>query len=182
MKRLILAFSLLFTFGYCAKAQCGLPYRPLTDFDSDTTAFMLYNFMDRADCYKGKTVADVIAEQGMPVKNFAYRRHGIDLVGIDLSVFPTIFIGNENKDFNSLHIALETPIHRDKEYPIMQGKDGWNEQMYYYYKNEKVKSVFVDIPKESRFYEAYKNQMEENPNISIFFFNNGELTISLIVR
>ena len=34
------------------KAQCNLPDKPLTDFGKDTTAFMMYNFMDRAECYK----------------------------------------------------------------------------------------------------------------------------------
>ncbi|MFV0539300.1 MAG: hypothetical protein ACK5M3_18315 [Dysgonomonas sp.] len=49
-------------------AQCDLPHKPLSEFNKDTTAFMIYNFMDREGCYKGKTLEEVTADLGMPVK------------------------------------------------------------------------------------------------------------------
>lgn len=35
-------------------AQCDLPYKQLSTFGTDTTAFLLYNFVDRADCWAGE--------------------------------------------------------------------------------------------------------------------------------
>ena len=72
MKKIIL-LSILIVSALCVKAQCNLPYKSISDFKNDTSAFVMYNFMDRADCYAGKTFADVITDLQIPVKNFAYR-------------------------------------------------------------------------------------------------------------
>lgn len=61
MKKIILiSLGILFTLG--ASAQCNKPYRAFSTFAKDTTAFLRYNFKERTDCYKGKTVAYTLNE------------------------------------------------------------------------------------------------------------------------
>ena len=49
-------------------AQDELPYKSLSDFRNDTTAFINYNFIDRAEQYKGKTVEFVVRDLQISVK------------------------------------------------------------------------------------------------------------------
>ncbi len=53
-----------------ADAQCTQPYKAFNQFANDTTAFLRYNFKTRADCYKGKTVADVLKDLQLTPKMF----------------------------------------------------------------------------------------------------------------
>ena len=53
-----------------AEAQCTQPYKAFNQFANDTTAFLQYNFSTRADCYKGKTVADVLKDLQLTPKMF----------------------------------------------------------------------------------------------------------------
>jgi hypothetical protein len=110
MKRYILIFTLL-AFGYLAQAQCTLPYKPLSSFANDTTAFINYNFSDRAGCYTGKTLNDLLQDIGIPIKSFlvisfwetddAYR-------GIYIYVYPynVACQRTNNKDYSNI-IAIE---------------------------------------------------------------------------
>jgi len=58
-----------FAFGIKAQ-ECTLPYRPLSSFGTDTTAFIAYNFDARAACYIGKTLKEVMQDLGIPVKSY----------------------------------------------------------------------------------------------------------------
>ncbi len=53
-----------------AEAQCTQPYKAFNQFANDTTAFLQYNFSTRADCYKGKTVANVLKDLQLTPKRF----------------------------------------------------------------------------------------------------------------
>ena len=48
--------------------QNELPYKSLFDFQNDTTAFINYNFIDRAEQYEGKTVEFIVHDLHIPVK------------------------------------------------------------------------------------------------------------------
>ena len=69
MKKMLL-FILLLTAALYAEAQCTQPYKAFNQFANDTTAFLRYNFKTRADCYKGKTVADVLKDLQLTPKRF----------------------------------------------------------------------------------------------------------------
>ncbi|SBW03427.1 exported hypothetical protein [uncultured Dysgonomonas sp.] len=69
MKKILLFVLLLMAILY-ADAQCTQPYKSFNQFANDTTAFLRYNFKTRADCYKGKTVADVLKDLQLTPKMF----------------------------------------------------------------------------------------------------------------
>ncbi|WP_291124923.1 hypothetical protein, partial [Dysgonomonas sp. UBA7698] len=69
MKKILL-FILLLTATLYADAQCTQPYKAFNQFANDTTAFLRYNFKTRADCYKGKKVADVLKDLQLTPKMF----------------------------------------------------------------------------------------------------------------
>ena len=69
MKKLTILI-LLVTASIASKSQSDLPYKALSAFSNDTTAFLRYNFKTRADCYKGKTVADVLKDLQLTPKMF----------------------------------------------------------------------------------------------------------------
>ena len=69
MKKIILLLLLIIT-SLSVKSQCELPYKSLSAFGTDTVAFMTYNFMDRADCYKGKTVKEIEKDLQIPIKDY----------------------------------------------------------------------------------------------------------------
>lgn len=69
MKKILLFVLLLMATLY-ADAQCTQPYKAFNQFANDTTAFLRYNFKTRADCYKGKTVADVLKDLQLTPKMF----------------------------------------------------------------------------------------------------------------
>ncbi|MFV0312391.1 MAG: hypothetical protein ACK5KN_12185 [Dysgonomonas sp.] len=69
MKKILL-FILLLMAALYAEAQCTQPYKAFNQFANDTTAFLRYNFSTRADCYKGKTVADVLKDLQLTPRRF----------------------------------------------------------------------------------------------------------------
>ena len=67
MKKTIISM-LLSMFLIHSHAQSGLPYKSLSDFKNDTTAFINYNFIDRAEQYIGKTVEFIVHDLQILVK------------------------------------------------------------------------------------------------------------------
>ena len=178
MKTILLITLAIFA-SNCLKAQ-EMVYKSLSDFKGDTTAFILYNFMDRALYYQGKTLADVITDLNVPVKSFAYVTEDANLKGIHISSYPVIF--PQNRDINNIYIEWENPVKKEDMFKLMLAKDGWNEQIYSHYKSLKIKQILVDIPKESKYYNKYTIRLKGKENESMFerkmfFDENGEFTI-----
>ncbi|MDP4272101.1 MAG: hypothetical protein Q8909_18560 [Bacteroidota bacterium] len=67
MKKVLLVF-LLIHMSLVSKAQCTLPYKTLSQFNNDTTAFIKYNFSTRASCYEGKSLDVLLNDLKIPVK------------------------------------------------------------------------------------------------------------------
>ncbi|MFV0539298.1 MAG: hypothetical protein ACK5M3_18305 [Dysgonomonas sp.] len=90
MKKILLLI-LFISVSMLGKAQCNLPYRPLLEFEKDTTAFIIYNFMDRKDCYKGKTIKEVTKDLQMPIKHYTtiLRGRGTHFIGIYIYIYMT---------------------------------------------------------------------------------------------
>ncbi|MCL2649551.1 MAG: hypothetical protein FWD60_00830 [Candidatus Azobacteroides sp.] len=67
MEKIIITM-LLGMFFINLHAQNVLPYKSLSDFQNDTTAFINYNFIDRAEQYKGKTLELIVRDLQIPIE------------------------------------------------------------------------------------------------------------------
>ncbi|MDR2004236.1 MAG: hypothetical protein LBQ74_14495 [Prevotella sp.] len=174
MKKLILLLSLV---GIClaSKAQCELPYKPLSEFNKDTTAFIIYNFMDRADCYKGKTVKEIEKDLQIPIKDYVnIMKDGF--VGLGLCMYNLNEIGdikNNDGDYNyTIYINWEDCItdtdtprfraYQENNVRVSDKKPRWKFIDYDFIKDLKIKNVYVDIPGDSKYYEKYKEQKRKS--------------------
>lgn len=142
-------------------AQCNLPYKPMSVFSTDTTAFMIYNFKDRASCYKGKTVNQVLADLNtskIPIKHYTYNMrknrstNGIVLITrIDLYIYNRKLvidkldtkIKNKNDKINSVTIFFETPIKYDdvRTMLVNDKSDVWSYQVKDFFSKQKIKEI-----------------------------------------
>ena len=149
MKKIILLLLLIIT-SLSAKTQCNLPYKPLSAFGTDTVAFMTYNFKDRADCYKGKTLKNIVDDLQIPVIYFT-----TDPVARGIGMHPdsanssAIWIHIYTPDYiqyamftenilNYLYIEWENIV------PVnayTKSNQDWNAEVYNYFKDKKIKSI-----------------------------------------
>ena len=161
MKKIILIIAFI-SISILGKAQCDLPYKPLSEFNKDTTAYIIYNFMDRADCYEGKTLKEVTKDLGIPIKYYVRidLSRGTLFSGIGIYIYDDITVSrlrDSNKDYNAIRIYWETPInvlHPDHKRLI---GISWN-KAYEYLKDMKIKRIEVSIPRYSKYYEKYKQK------------------------
>ena len=150
MKKLIL-ISLWLGFSFVAKAQCTLPYKSLAAFNNDTTAFVKYNFSDRAACYVGETLQDVMQDLGIPIQSFltcVYGRHGNMYIGIYIYIYPysTVMQFAKNKKFpNWVAITWVTPVAASVLDALEDTTDSykWTPQVANYVMNMPIKEIGV---------------------------------------
>ncbi|MFT4072243.1 MAG: hypothetical protein QM654_10065 [Dysgonamonadaceae bacterium] len=71
MKKTTLLISLWIVLLSNIDLAAQSPYKPFSMFANDTTAFLRYNFNERADQYKGKKVSDVLRDLQISPKAFA---------------------------------------------------------------------------------------------------------------
>jgi hypothetical protein len=149
---------ILFAFTYLvSNAQCDLPYKPLSAFGTDTTAFITYNFKERRECYEGKTLKDVIKDLGMPVKYYTpiNLRRGSLFSGIYIYIYDRVTasrLRDSNKEDNAIDIYWEKEINvLHQEYKRLTGAD-WDEA-YEYLKDMRIKEL-------DRFSKYFKKSME----------------------
>ena len=152
MKKLIL--SLLFVL---IASFVNAQYKPLSSFQNDTTAFIIYNFMERAEEYKGKTIKDLITDLKMPI---AYFHCGYDMYyfyAISLHVYPrakVYALEEAGEDANSIFITWKNKIPVEL-YDRFGAK--WN-TLYDCLKDVEIKDVRVIIGKNSKYYSKYKKK------------------------
>lgn len=162
MKKLNILFILLLgVLSLKSQAQCNLPYKPLSAFGTDTTAFIIYNFMDRKDCYKDKTIKEVLKDLNLPVKHdvkFLSPR-GSFFTGVTIYIYDrntVIKLWDNEKDDNAIDIYWEKEINRlDPQYEKVRRSD-WDKGFYDYIKDMKIKEINVPIPSYSKYYEKYR--------------------------
>lgn len=146
----IIAILLFAALCVNSKAQCNLPYKPLSAFEKDTVAFMSYNFNDRADCYKWKTFKEVSQDLQIPIKDFMMISARLDnrlsddnySEGIYIYIYPHKYARKamyDGKVFNSIYIEWEDALPQN-EY-TRKDRQGWNNDVYNYLKNIKIKSI-----------------------------------------
>ncbi|MDR2953976.1 MAG: hypothetical protein LBV43_02730 [Prevotella sp.] len=144
----IILFFILFTLPLLCKAQCDLPYKPLSDFGTDTVTFMTYNFKDRADCYKGKTVEELTKDLQIPIKSYNrsisnyYRTRNFNIIGISIKTNANGIIGKNNglKWHDRISLKFETPIER-RIYEANVKRGASNDEVYNYIKDMKIKEI-----------------------------------------
>ena len=153
MRKIILLLLLIIT-SLSAKTQCNLPYKPLSAFGTDTVAFMTYNFKDRADCYKGKTLKNVVDDLQIPVIYFTSsplgRGDGMypdedNSIAIWIYIYTSDYVQyarfSENI-FNSLYIEWENIV---PENAYTKSSKDWNPEVYNYLKDKKIKGIiYID--------------------------------------
>ena len=150
MKKLIL-ISVIFGFSLAAKTQCTLPYKSLSAFNNDTTAFVKYNFSDRAACYVGKTLKDVMPDLGIPIQSFltyVYGRHGDMYAGIYIYIYPYSTVTQffcKNKFPNWIAITWATPVAASVLDALEDTTDSykWTPQVANYVMNMPIKEIGV---------------------------------------
>ena len=134
---LILFFMPLF---WQLSAQSELPYKPFESFNNDTLAFMYYNFGQRAEYYKGKTVGEVLEDISLPIKSFIRYMSGYTTTCIIVNADP---VYREFKS-NYIRIFLQNPVESKKLVELMGGdpiSKIWTPEIYEFLKDEKVKRV-----------------------------------------
>lgn len=151
---LIFAAILVMNCSNSAKAQCTLPYRALSTFNNDTTAYLKYNFTDRADCYKGKTFAEVVSDLGIPIASFLAFNDG-DIYGdkyLQCSGMYLYFTPYEDRSYRHTILNVFFPaviIEWESTFPLsltrqqekITGDYNWTTTIYNLLKDRKVKSV-----------------------------------------
>ncbi|NDV69770.1 hypothetical protein [Dysgonomonas sp. 25] len=144
MKRITLIILVLLS-SIAVKAQCDLPYKSLSDFNHDIEQFKDYNFIVRANCYKDKTVENILNDINAPITYVISemnrndtKKEGIYLYWGEKNVVLILFNEIENPDFS------------------LDGK--WSETASKYYKNRIIKAVYVPIGKDDLPYNTKKSK------------------------
>ena len=146
MKKIILLLLLIIT-SLSVKSQCELPYKSLSAFGTDTVAFMTYNFKDRADCYKGKTLKEVAGDLQIPIKDFnsstimGQENFG-EIRGIYIYIYSSgyaRYLMMSENTYNGLYLEFENLI-PDDEY-TKRSQQGWSQDLYNHFKDMKIKSI-----------------------------------------
>lgn len=147
---LILLFSLLSIL--IVNGQNNLAYKPLAEFKSDTTAFIVYNFMERAASYKGKTVNDIVLDLKIPIKDSSmwHSQRGTKTGGMFIYIYTREYrywLSEQKKDINAIFVTFETPTERLE----LKEVSTWD-QVFKLYKDMKIKELLVVIPEYSKYY------------------------------
>ena len=150
MKKLIL-ISLWLGFSFLVKAQCTLPYKSLAAFNNDTTAFVKYNFSDRAACYVGKTLKDVMQDLGIPIQSFLTSingRNGDFYRGMYIYIYPfqTVMQFIRKHQYpNFIAVTWMTPVSVNVLDALEDTTDSykWTPQVATYVMNMPIKEIGV---------------------------------------
>lgn len=160
MKRLITICALFWAILNMI-AQNNLPYKPLSAFSNDTTLFALYNFMDRANLYRGKTVEIVNNDLTKSIKNIYYgvkfNEGKIDGIYVYLYSDERIhYLWENDKDDNIIEITFDkSEPETDKLLQLFRKDNFWDQNVYNYFKDHKVLEIKVLIPQSSKYYQKY---------------------------
>ena len=116
--------------------ECELPYKPFKEFNNDTTAFLRYNFKDRAICYRGKKVSQLLKD--LQLKPTRYLPISSTLVNKYRGI--SIYV-NENHS-----IYIYWPDLMDSTGEVKLGRkykdtDAWVQEYYDFFKNMIVGEV-----------------------------------------
>lgn len=144
MKRILLLCLFIIT-AIVMKSQSNLPYKPLSAFGNDTIAYLVYNFDDRADYYKGKTVKDIIGDLQIPIVYYKYKYTPRAPQNHLLIFFDTnidIIEGN--------YLVISSNARYLKYVPY---KGDWTAKTLESLKSIKAEAIRVSVPRGSKYYK-----------------------------
>ena len=149
-KRMFL-ISIIAVVTLLSKAQCTLPYKSLAAFNNDTTAFVKYNFSDRAACYVGKTLKDVMRDLGIPIQSFltsTFGRNGTLYEGMYIYIYPFSTVRQfiiKHKAPNFIAITWMTPVSVNVLDALEDTTDSykWTPQVANYVMNMPIKEIGI---------------------------------------
>lgn len=158
MKKMILT-TVFIGISILSQAQCELPYKPLSAFGKDTTAFIVYNFTNRADCYKGKTIKEIERDLQMPIIKYNYfikaRTKNGNILGLHLFYEYTF-----NK-ISGIKIYWTNITGVDEKIKKLRIESNyWGKEIYEIVKDFKIKAVEVMGQKKET---AIDNEIAINP-------------------
>lgn len=138
-------------------AQCELKFRSLSYFRQDTTAFLVHNFMDRRDCYKGKTVVRLFKDLEIRMSTVIWDAPDTTYIkGVYLqpyNIYQAKKLSEGKKEPNKVYIRFEEPM----DYKKTISKIKKNSSNYSLYKDVKIESVHVILSEHGKYYEKYKH-------------------------
>jgi len=163
MKKAIL-FSLLLLGTLQINGQCTLPYLPIEKFDNDVTAYTMYNFRDRGDCYDLKTFREFMDDLGIRIDHFKIKINNKDhryIDGIAVFFYSEKELKNRlrnNREINSISVYFDEPILIEDlpDNTDMKSANNWNSTYHNYFFNQVLLGTRTDVYSNSKYYEKYK--------------------------
>ncbi|NDV69769.1 hypothetical protein D0T66_12765 [Dysgonomonas sp. 25] len=146
-----------------------MPYKDLKSFNNDTTAFFVHNFINRADCYKGKTLNDVVKDMQLPIKkgnaiikgritNYSL---GV-IIGVNTND-ESLILREQGRVANNLFVYWEDEVYIDLQHEadITDHKKPYSDYLDIY-KNAKIKELKALAPKEEKYLNQVKSAEKRN--------------------
>jgi len=162
MKKIVLLFILIGNF-VLAHSQCDLPYKSVSEFDNDTTEFIMYNFLLRADCYENKTLGDVVNDLGISELQYIpgnYDDRSDFYNRLYIYIYSDEYLDRRIREELSgdiIDILLKTPLSKKTTdaFVASRGSYDWAPQVYERYKDLLVESVRVTPTFSSKYRPFY---------------------------
>ena len=150
MKKIILTISLMVIGFNFANSQTK-PLKSISQFNGNVMNYLKYNIDERADYYKGKTVAELLNDLSIAPIGFQCFMNDAGVIGIQLYYKSY----NENvyselaDDYINIGFKKIIPY---KEYDILKKEyhsEKWVPQHYDFFKDMIIKNVYFNSYKES---------------------------------
>ena len=165
-----------------------MPYKSLTEFKNDTTAFILYNFMDRAEQYKGKKLEDISRDLQIPITRISSDQNSPkEIRPIYIYIWNQDYLRKRRPkklyvDFLSIKIEWEKSEFDIQKYLQMYMADIPVKMNFY--NQFVIKNINVIIPEKSKYYEKYKpketKSVVDRPR-GLVRDENGELVSRVVI-
>jgi len=145
-----------------------MPYVRLAEFKGDTTAYVMYNYMERSECHSGKTVKEFTDEFELEIKSFLLSvdtDNTENLIGVVLFPYEVNEIGRRNHyqlETNAVRLYLESPVKAKSllEKANKSGRNRWNRKMFNELKDYKIKLTRCLIYSYSTYKDKFKDKLE----------------------
>ena len=147
MKKLFLSCLLVLS-AIAASAQI-LPYRPYAEYNGDMGTYLKYNFEERSDLYKGKTIGDLLKDVELtPIGYSLTSWYSQDDYKFYVFKIDIVFKRKTEGQFSEisdeyLSIYLETPFAYEEIRPLYKKTFGktWTTEDYEFLKDKTIKVI-----------------------------------------
>ena len=149
------------------EAQCKQEYKSLEWFHNDVTAFVMYNFYDRGDCYIDRIFSDFIHDLGMPIDNISLlinKNNPDEVHGITVNVYDEEITNQRIKlkqEPHNIRVYFESPIPRNEFTPFVEKNTKnikWNWEIKALLAPKLILATRTHVYSYSRYYESYSKK------------------------